>query len=269
MDLLVALLQAAGYLAIVVAVARPPAAAVAAAVLLLAAVVGVGMGVLGPPERELVCRHTYVAYEGQALEPAPVHFPTETVRAAGWLWPLPYAGFALVWSLVLWRRRHGPPPGNAFVLPLALAWTATAIWLGMQKLAAPAAVVQPIGLERCLWPAGLLLTIGLARSGGRFTTVLLSLCLGIVAARLPAALFSKYASDHRLGTGLDVSGIVDVVNPLTRMQFEPRLVSGSAAQQFWLIWAEHVFAYPAFHLLSLGGIACLLLMLQRHARSAD
>ena len=74
MDLLAALLQTAGYLAIAVALARPTAGGVAAALLLLSAAIALAMGWLGPAERELVCRHTFVAYEGSALEPGPVHW---------------------------------------------------------------------------------------------------------------------------------------------------------------------------------------------------
>jgi hypothetical protein len=263
MDLLLALLQQAGYVAIAIALARPSAGRAAAALLLVSALLGLAMGLASPAARELVTTHTFLAYEGQALEPQPVHFPTGTARAPGWQWPLPWAAFALLWAALLWRRRELPPPANAFLLPLLCAWTATAAWLGMQTLAAPAPLVQPFGLDRFLWPAGLALSLLLARTG-RMLVALLSLSPAIVAARLPAALFSKYASDRALGTCLDVSSIVDVVNPMTRAQFDPRLVAGSAEQQFWLIWAEHVFVFPAFHLMSLGGVAFAALMYRKY-----
>jgi hypothetical protein len=269
MDLLAAFLIAASYVGIAVALVRPRAAGAAAAILLLSAAVALAMGLLGPSARELVCRHTFVAYEGNALEPGPVHFATGTVRAPGWQWPLPWLLFAGSWAWLLWRRRARPPSGSPFVLPLALAWTATATWLALQWTAAPGPVVQPFGLDRCLWPAGLALALLLASSGQRLVPAVLSLSLGIVAARLPAALFSKYASDQRLGTGLDVSSIVAIVHPLTRTQFDPPLVAGSSAQQFWLIWAEHVFVFPAFHLLSLSGVLLLALMVRKHAAVAS
>ena len=139
-----------------------------------------------------------------------------------------------------------------------------ATWLCMQKLAAPAATVQPFGLERFLWPAGLALALRLAVTVPRFVPLLLQLAVGTAALRLPAALFSKLASDQQLGTCLDVSAIVDIVHPVTRQQFEPRLEPGSFPQQFWLIWAEHVLVIPAFHLMSFGGIAFAVWLMHKH-----
>ncbi len=267
MDLLAALLQGACYVAF--AAALSPAAATrkgvgrtAVAIGLLTAVFGLVHGLLGPAQRELVCTHLFVAYEGSALEPSPVEFATDTVHAAGWLWPLPFAVFAGLWSVVAWRR---PVLGNPWLLPLLLGWSAIATWLLMQMLAAPAAVVQPAALDRCLWPAGLALALRLAMTADRFLPLLLQLALGTTAMRLPAALFSKLASDRHLGTSLDVSKIVDIVHPVTRYQFEPRLEAGSPAQQFWLIWAEHVIAFPAFHMLSFSGIAFAVWLMRRHS----
>lgn len=269
MDLILALLHTACYLLLAAALAWPRLGRIAAAALLGVALVSVLYGVFGPAERQLVTTHTFVAYAGNELEPGPVHFPTGTQRAPGWQWPLPFLGFAVLWAGVVWRRRGGKAPRNPFVLPIAFAWTATAAWLGMQWLAAPAEIVQPIGLERFLWPAGFALTLLLSWSSTQFRYVVLALSLGVVAQRLPAALFSKYASDHALGTSLDVSGIVNIVNPMTRLQFEPPLVAGSAEQQFWLIWAEHVFVFPAFFLLSFAGVAFAAFMIRKHHGMAD
>ena len=58
--------------------------------------------------------------------------------------------------------------------------------------------------------------------------------------------------------------MIDIVNPLNHMQFEPRLEAGSTAQQFWLIWAEHLIAYPAFYLMSYVGIGFCVHMFVRH-----
>src|SRR5262249_15651724 len=155
------------------------------------------------------------------------------------------------------------------VAALVFAWSATASWIAMQFAAAPAPIVQPFGLERFLWPAGLLLTLDLARGGGSFLRVLLMLSLGPFAQGLPAALFSKLASDHGWGTGLDVENVVKIVNPATRLQFQPRLLPNSSEQQFWLIWAEHVFVYPGLYLLGFTGIAFASFMIQKHDRMAE
>jgi hypothetical protein len=56
----------------------------------------------------------------------------------------------------------------------------------------------------------------------------------------------------------------DIVNPMTQLQFDPRLQPGSAEQQFWLIWLEHVIVFPALYLLSLTGIAFGVWMFHRH-----
>lgn len=268
MDLLAAILQTACYLLLALGLCvqrlrRPAAAALGAA-----AVCCLLLGFTGPAERQLVTTHTFVAYEGIDLEPSAVHFPTGTATAPGWAWPLPFAGFAAlgIWLLRAVGRRRAR---NPFVLPLLFAWSATAAWLGMQALAAPAAVVQPFGLDRFLWPAALLLTLQLAAAHERFLPMLAQLSLGIVAQRLPAALFSKLASDRGLGTGLDVSSVTDIVHPVTHLQFEPRLDAGSTEQQFWLIWAEHVLAYPAFYLMSMAGIAFAAFMIRKHDRMAD
>ena len=85
-----------------------------------------------------------------------VSFPTGTVTAPAGQWAIPYAGFALLWILILWALRRRELK-NPWLLPLLLAWTSFAAWLGMQYLAAPAVVVQPVGLDRFLWPAGLAL----------------------------------------------------------------------------------------------------------------
>lgn len=263
MDLLAALLQGAAFLAFAAALCRPSFGRSAAMVGLLAAAFCLGHGLVGPAERELTTTHTFVAYEGIELEPSAVEFPTDTVTARGWLWPLPFAAVAVLFAAICWRRRAAAPPGP-WLLPILLAWSAMAAWLLAQKLAAPAAVVQPAGIDRFLWPAGVAMALRLAATVKQFVPLLFHLALGAEVLRLPAALFSKVATDQRLGTSLDVSGIVDIVHPITRRQFEPRLVDGSGEQQFWLIWAEHLFAYPAFHLLSYTGIAFAVWLMHRH-----
>lgn len=207
--------------------------------------------------------HTYAGYEGSALEVSMVAFPTGTFVAPGWQWPLAYAGFAAVWLLVLLGLGQRTPR-NALVLPLGYAWTATASWLAMQWFAAPAALVQPVGLDRFLWPAGLAMALLAGRHAKSFVALLLTISAGTLLARLPAALFSKYASDHALGTCLDVHTIQDIVNPMTQATFSPPLEAGSAAQQFWLIWLEHVIFFPAVYFLSFFGIAFGAYMFHKH-----
>jgi hypothetical protein len=261
MDVATAVLQGLGYLFAAAALCYAPLGRLAAIVLMLGAILGAVIAGFGPGERDLLTTHTFVAYRGQELDPTAVHFPTGTKTAPGWQWPLPYAGFALIWSVILLRRRsQNPEDENPYVLPLALGWTAMAAWLGMQFLAAPEDVVQPYALERFLWPAGLALALRSATTVRSLLVLLMLLAVGATALRLPAALFSKYA---QLGTSLDVHTITDIVHPIQRAQFEPPLEPGSAAQQFWLIWAEHVIVFPSLHLMSYFGFAFAIWLMQR------
>ena len=266
MDVLLLLLHLAAYVALGLALALPRARRAAIAALALAALVGVAAGALAPEERELETVHTYAGFEGVSQEVSVVAFPTGTFRAPGWQWPLPFLGFAAVWCVVLvaLRRRL---PANPLVLPLLFAWSATATWLLMQWRAAPALTVQPVGLDRFLWPAGLAAALLAARTARTFGQLLLWVAAATMLARLPAALISKYVSDQRLGTVLDVHTIRDIVNPMTQLQFEPRLAIDSSEQQYWLIWLEHVIVFPAVHLMSLFGIAFGTWMFLRHPDS--
>lgn len=218
----------------------------------------------GEGERTLETVHTYAGYEGNAMEVSMVSYPTGIVTAAAGQWAVPYAAFALTWILILWvlgRRELKNPWG----LPLLLAWTSFATWLGMQYLAAPALVVQPVGLDRFLWPAGLALSLVAARSARSLALLFVMVSSGILLGRLPVALFSKYASDSKLGSSLDVHLVRDIVNPMTQQPFEPRLLEGSSEQQFWLIWLEHAIFFPGVYALSLLGIAFGAYMFHKHA----
>jgi hypothetical protein len=263
MDLLVALAQLAAF--VMLGLALPLPAARRPAMFVLAAVAALGFlhAMLGPAERELVTIHNYAGFEGSNQEVSVVDFPTGTVRAPGWSWPLPFLGFAVLWNAVLLRLGRNAPR-HPWPLPLLLAWSATAAWLGMEYLAAPGAVVQPVGLDRFLWPAGLAAALLAGRTCKNLLSVLFLVSLTTVAARLPAALFSKVASDRHLGSSLDVSSVRDIVNPMTQLQFEPRLEAGSGDQQFWLIWLEHVIIFPALYLLSLFGIALGAYLFHKH-----
>jgi hypothetical protein len=266
MDALLLLLHLAAWLALALALAHVRARPYAIALLGLAAVASLGAGFAGDDARTLTTVHTYAGFEGAALEISMVAFPTGTFTAPGWQWPLPFAAFAAAWIAALWLLGRDRAK-NPLVLPLLFAWSATATWLAMQWCAAPAALVQPVGLDRFLWPAGLAAALIAAQTAQRFVVLLLQISAVALLARLPAALFSKYASDAHLGTVLDVSTVRDIVNPMTQMQFEPRLETGSSQQQFWLIWLEHVIFFPAVYLLSLFGIAFGAWMFHRHPDS--
>lgn len=268
MDVLLLLLHLAAFVTLALALPLPRVRPVASGTLALAALAGVAAGALAPEPRTLTTVHTYAGFAGSDQEVSMVAFPTGQRTAAGWQWPLPFAGFAALWLLVL-RRLGQHPPAHALLLPLLYAWSATAAWLGMQWLAAPALLVQPVGLDRFLWPAGLAAALLVAARATAFLPLFVQVGTAVLAARLPAALFSKLASDRGWGTVLDVSSVRDIVNPMTQMQFDPRLEPGSGAQQFWLIWLEHVIFFPAVYALSLLGIAFGAWMFHRHGPETE
>jgi hypothetical protein len=268
MDLLLALSHVLAFLMLALAIALPPLRRSAVIVLLVVAGIGLIAGAAEGGTRSLTTVHHYAGYEGAAMEVSMVAFPTGTFEAPAWQWPLPFAGFAAIWiGVLLWLQQR--PVQSAWVLPTLLAWTGLATWLDLQHLAAPAAVVQPIGLDRFLWPAGLALALLAARRASGLLVLFVTVGGGVMLARLPAALFSKYASDNGLGTCLDIGSVRDIVNPMTQMQFEPRLVAGSSEQQFWLIWLEHVIFYPAVYVMSLFGIALAAHMFHRHGPETE
>ena len=273
MELLYALLHGAAYAALALALPLPSLRRPAMLVVALAAITSIAGGLFGPAEHTLTTIHTFAGYEGDNQELSMRPFPTGTVQAPGWAWPLPFAAFAGLW-LVLLARLGKSLPKRSWLLPLLLAWTATAQWLGMQALAAPAATVQPLGIDRVLFPAGVALAVLVASRAKTVAQLLFAISAGTLAARLPAALFSKVASDLRLGTCLDITAVGssravgNIVNPMTGLQIED-LVAGSSMQQFWLIWLEHVIIFPALYLLSLVGISFGIYMYHRQAAATD
>lgn len=267
MDILLSLLHVAAFVMVALALVLPPLRLWAISVLALAGLLGVVHGGVNDAPHTLTTNHSFAGYAGADLEVSMVAFPTGQFTAPGWQWPLVFVCFAAFWIVVLavlGRRQIR----NALVLPLLLAWTAMAAWLGMQWFAAPAAIVQPIGLDRFLWPAGLAAALLAARTAQKFVPLFVTVGGAILLARLPAALFSKYASDGKLGTCLDISSITNIVNPMNQTQFEPMLQPGSGQQQFWLIWLEHVIFFPAVYLMSLFGVAFCAWMFHRHPDSA-
>ncbi|MFN7591276.1 MAG: hypothetical protein ACK501_23345 [Planctomycetota bacterium] len=269
MDVTLTCLHLTAYLVLALALPLPRLRGAATLVLALAAVAGIAAGLMAPGERTLETVHTYAAYDGEkGMEVSMVRFATGTFTAPGWQWPLPFALFAAFWLTVLFGAKDRPL-GRPWLWPLLFGWTATAAWLGMQWLAAPGPVVQPIGLDRFLWPAGLAASLLAARTATKALPLFVTVSGTILLARLPAALFSKFASEARLGSCLDVSTVGTspartIVNPMTQMQFENPFVANSSEHQFWTIWLEHVIFFPAIHLMSLFGIAFSAWMFHRH-----
>ena len=264
MDLLISLSHVLAFVVLAFALALPGFRRAGAALLAGIAVLTAASALTGEGPRTLQTVHTFAGFEGSAMEVSMVSFPTGTFSAGPWQWSLPFAGFAALWIaiLLLLKQREVKSP---WILPLLFAWTGLVLWLGEQYFAAPALLVQPIGLDRFLWPAGLCLCLVASKQAKSLLAVFVMIGAGITLGRLPAAFFSLYASDQHLGTCLDIHTIRDIVNPMTQMQFEPRLEIGSDQQKFWLIWLQHVIFYPAVYLMSLFGIGFGTYMFHKHA----
>lgn len=263
MDLTISLSHVLAYLSLAFALAVPAFRRVGVLILAAVAALTVITALSGEGTRTLETVHNYAGFEGSAMEVSMVSFPTSTFTADTWKWCIPFAGFAMLWILTLLSLKDQEVK-SPWILPMLFAWTGLATWLGEQAYAAPSMLVQPIGIDRFLWPAGLSLCLIASRTAKSLLAVFIMIGAGITIGRLPAAFFSLYASNHALGTSLDIHAIVDIVNPMTQMQFEPRLEAGSDEQKFWLIWLEHVIFYPAVYLLSLFGIGFGTYMFHKH-----
>ena len=263
MDLLISLSHVLAYVMLALGLALPHLRRAGLITLAVVAVLTVAAAATGDEDRTLETLHTYAGFEGSSMEVSMVSFPTGTFTAGPLAWALPFAGFAMLWIgiLLLLRGREVKSP---WFLPILMAWTGLAVWLGEQFLAAPSALVHPVGIDRFLWPAGLLLCLVASKSCKSLIAVFVTIGGGIMVGRLPAAIFSKYATGAELGTSLDVHTIRDIVNPMTQMQFDPRLEMGSPEQEFWLIWLEHIIFYPAVYLMSLFGIGFGTYMWHKH-----
>jgi hypothetical protein len=211
-------------------------------------------------ERSLTVTATFPAYDELLI--VPTAFAVEDVTAPSPIWALLTAAFAGLWALWAWARRRGPVPGP-FTLPLALAWTSTALWLALQKSAAPAILVQPHGLDRFLWPATLVAGLILAKRCERVVHLILYLSLFIALGRLPIAIFSVLASNNHWGTTLDISSITLFANPLVQQPIE--VTAGSTDQHLWLIWLQHMVMMPGIYMMSIGGIAFATFLYLKHA----
>jgi len=260
LDFLLVTVQVLGSLGICLAIAWPrarPAVAIGLAALGLAALIA---ALSSEDERSLTVTASFPAYDNLYIVATP--FPVDEVTAPGHIWGLLTAAFAGLWALWAWARRGRPTPGP-FTLPLIMAWTSTALWLALEKSAAPAVLVQPAGLDRFLWPATLVAGLILADRCERVVHLILYLSLFIALGRLPIAVLSVLASNNHWGTTLDISSITLFANPMVQQPIE--VATGSTDQHLWLIWLQHLVMMPGFYMMSIGGIAFATFLYLKHA----
>lgn len=259
LDILLVAAQILGFLGIAIAIAFPPWRPRTAAMLAVVCIAALAAALAAPDRRSLTVTATFPAYEELVI--VPMAFPVEEVSAPGALWGLLAAGFAGAWAAWASLSRRSGTPGP-FTLPLVLAWSATALWLLLQKSAAPAVLVQPAGIDRALWPATLAAALMLAARCDRLVHLILYLSLFIALGRLPVAILSVLASHNQWGSSLDVSSITLFANPLVQRPVE--VAQGSAEQQLWLVWLQHLVMMPGIYMMSIGGIAVAVYLHHKH-----
>lgn len=248
------------------ALVTPRARRVAAGLLGLGALVCAGLVLSGVGgEAELIVTHSFAAYVGADI--VSKAFTVDTVVAPAWQWPALCFLWAAAWAL--WARRASIPAGSLRPLPgpLLLAWGGSALLLGLQKLAAPAPLSLGLDLppvppfELAVWPAAVAAAVRLAAYHKAVLVVLTQLSVFIALAHLPLAILGTLATQHEFGTYLDVHGIDHIANPFTRVSTP--LEPGSTPQLAWLVWAPQLVMWPAFAMLSAGGVGFAAVMIPR------
>lgn len=145
----------------------------------------------------------------------------------------------------------------AWAILLALA--TTALRFALEKLAAPQAWTQAVGITWAAPVVGAFFLYNVRRQRqGRLGLVGALLLYGF-ASRAPVAGLMALTSAFRLGSHYDVSGLVKVVNPLTQQvyAFEP----GSAEQILQLGVLPQLGVWPLYTVLSglIGAVVFLAL----------
>ena len=188
-------------------------------------------------------------------------FFIESVTAPCWQWPALLGGlFALwtVWLVVSFGR--GKPP--AVVTAAAFVWLGVATILSLEKAAAPAELVGWIAVEVVCLFGTLCCAFLMARIGVRVRVFFAVLILFTTLVRVPIALFSAWATQHRLGTHLDVHPIRFFANWFTQESVD--VAAGSSEQLLHLVWLPLLLVFPMITFLIAGGIGFAVLMFVQH-----
>lgn len=142
---------------------------------------------------------------------------------------------------------------------IGLALCTTLLRFGLEKLAAPQAWTQAVGITWAAPVVGAFFLHNLRREGRGLVALLGALLVYGFATRLGVAALMAVASALRLGSHYDVSSLVKVVNPLTRQvyEFEP----GSLEQILRLGVLPQLGVWPLYTVLSgLIGAAVLVVL---------
>lgn len=217
---------------------------------------------------ELKVTHLAPGYEGKSVIQQP--FPVAEASAPGWGWPVLLAvGFAVLAGLG-WRG--DPARSEPFREGLLLAIGAVALQLGLQKLAAPAALAlgplhppaQPS--EPLLVPLTIVAAMRIGWREVRFRTALLRIFLLVSLTRIPLAIAGSWLTQNQLGTWLDVHRITFFVVPLGEMPIDT--TAGSQDQLMWLVWVPQLVLFPLVTILAAGGLGFMTHMFRKGKEAA-
>lgn len=166
---------------------------------------------------------------------------------------LGFAGLILADPLARWLR---PRP---LLSSVAVAWLVTLVRLLLEKSAAPALLVDAVGVTWLAPVAGAYLALHARGEGAGATGLLQQLLRYAFLVRGFVALVGIVATRLALGTHYDVSPLtqVEVAFPGGPWRFEP----GSVSQLFWLTLLPQLVIWPAFTVLTglaAAGLARLL-----------
>ena len=272
LDVLAVLVHLAVALGLAAGLVQPTWRRRIAALVLAAGAAALVLALVGPSPRELAVEHRFAAFVGPEIRSTA--FVTEQVSAPGFLWGLVALAFCGGWAL--WLRRSASPDGaradigagvHPFWGPICLAWSLLALQIALEKVAAPAGFVGPIGVDRAVLPGALAASVLLAHAHRRVVMVLAWLAVFVTFVRTPLVVFATLATQNGWGTSFDVRGITRFANPLAQSPLD--VATGSPEQLGWLIWGPHLLVMPAIYMLSLGGIGFAVTMFVTHPKTAE
>ena len=142
---------------------------------------------------------------------------------------------------------------------IALSLLVTLLRFALEKLAAPQAWTQAVGITWAAPVVGAFFLYNVVREGRGALALVGALLLYGFGSRGGVAALMAVASSFRLGSHYDVSPIVKVINPLTRQvyEFEP----GSLHQILYLGLLPQLGVWPLYTVLSgLIGAAVLFVL---------
>jgi hypothetical protein len=169
---------------------------------------------------------------------------------------LAFAGLAFGEQLAEWLSRRW------LLNAVAVAWLVTIARLLLEKSAAPALLVQSVGVTPMAPVVGAYLATCLRGHAPLLRPLLRSLTAYAFLVRAFIALVGVVSTLRGFGTHYDVSALVSVAPVLTRQTYS--FVPGSLRQLFWLTLLPQLLVLPLYTLLAgLAGAGFALLLLSR------